>query len=669
MFKNLKLGTKMILSFAIVGLITLLLCIVGYYGATRSVKAIEEIGVVRLASVENLLIIKENAENIRGTIRTLAIPGLPVEVRRRQYNNLAKAREEYGKAWKAYEGLPQTQEVAELWKRFGPAWDAWGAENNKAVELSREIDRGGITDPVAVGRQLEQFSKDHYILVQRVLHLLYVKDAMFAGGEDHTACHAGKWLPTFKSDNESLTKEVQAIVEPHRRFHEAVHKVKQFAGAGNKGEAQATYERDMIPAMQEVFQHFDAMLKVVSDSKSHFEQLQEMVLGSLLQKQREAIGLLDKIVEINKAMAANEVKQSTSQAAFLKVLSMVAMVFGVALALILGLLITRSITRAINRVVTDLNEGADQVTSASHQVSCSSQSLAEGASQQAAALEETSSSMEQMAAMTRANADYAQQADSLMAETARVVGTANSAMGHLTASMKEVTGASEQTAKIIKTIDEIAFQTNLLALNAAVEAARAGEAGTGFAVVAEEVRNLAMRAAEAAKNTSTLIEGTVVKVREGSELVAKTAEAFDQVTTSTTKVKELVAEIAAASKEQAQGVNQVNRAVNEMNKVTQQVAANAEESASAAEELNAQSEQVKGVVYDLVVLVSGHGNGSPIGHNGNGVRKMLRGKLTGRRPVLQNPPPGQKLLIDRQRGREIHPDQVIPLEDEQFKSF
>jgi methyl-accepting chemotaxis protein len=656
MSKNMKLGTKLISSFSVVALITLLLGIVGYYGANRSDKAIDEIGVVRLPSVDSLLIIKENAENIRGTMRTLAIPGLPGEIRQRQAKNLAEARSEYEKAWKIYEPLPQTPEEAALWKRFVPAWNAWREENNKAVALAKQIDQIGIADPTELERQLEQFSKDHYKAIQRILHLLYLNEAMFQGGEDHTACHTGKWLPTFKTDNPNLAKEVKAIAEPHLRFHEAVGKIKQFVKAGNKGEAQVVYERQMIPAMQEVFKHFDAMLKVATDSRADFEKLQKLLFGPVTQKQREAMGLLDKIVQINRDVANVEVKRSTTQSAFLKVLSLIAMLIGVVLALALGILITRSITKPIHRIISGLTEGAEQVASASTQVSSASQSLAQGSSQQAAALEETTSSLQEMSSMTRSNAESARQADVLMGEAARVVDMANSSMGDLTKSMKEVSAASEETAKIIKTIDEIAFQTNLLALNAAVEAARAGEAGAGFAVVAEEVRNLAMRAAEAAKNTANLIEGTVTKVKEGSGVVEKTAEAFTQMTESTVKVKELVAEIAAASNEQAGGVDQINRAVQEMNGVTQQVAANAEESASASQELNAQSEQMKGAVLELAALVGSQSNG-------------YQGRVGMEMRQVTTSPRRKAKLLEHNQDKVVNPEQVIPLDDEHFKSF
>ena len=192
-----------------------------------------------------------------------------------------------------------------------------------------------------------------------------------------------------------------------------------------------------------------------------------------------------------------------------------------------------------------------------------------------------------------------------MTGTTQTVSRASETMDKLTVSIGEISQASEETSKIIKTIDEIAFQTNLLALNAAVEAARAGEAGAGFAVVADEVRNLAMRAAEAAKNTADLIEGTVRKVKEGSDLVEKTDVEFREVALSVGKSGELVGEISAASHEQAQGIEPINKAVSEMDKAVQRNAANAEEAASASEEMNAQACQMNEFVSALRALVHG----------------------------------------------------------------
>ena len=287
-------------------------------------------------------------------------------------------------------------------------------------------------------------------------------------------------------------------------------------------------------------------------------------------------------------------------------------IFLSAAALSFSLFMARSITRPINRIIEGLTDGAEQVASASSQVASASQSLAEGASEQAAGLEETSASIEEMASMTRQNADNARSTNEEATAGIGLMKKARGSMKALVESIEEIEKTSEDTGKIIKTIDEIAFQTNLLALNAAVEAARAGEAGAGFAVVADEVRNLAMRAEKAAKNTSQLIEGTIRRVKEGSGLVHQTDDAYREVALALKRVSDLVGEISAASSEQAQGIEQINKAVAEMDKVVQQNAAGAEESASASEEMNGQAEQMRMFVLELVGVVNG--NRSRISH-------------------------------------------------------
>jgi methyl-accepting chemotaxis protein len=298
--------------------------------------------------------------------------------------------------------------------------------------------------------------------------------------------------------------------------------------------------------------------------------------------------------------------------------------FGVVVSGAVGLLIAfflvRTVGRVLGGVAGTLATGARQTAAAAAEVSASSQALADGSSQQAASLEETSSSLEEMSSMTRRNADNSRKANEL-AQLARAAADKGAGdMQVMSAAMEAIKVSSDDIAKIIKTIDEIAFQTNILALNAAVEAARAGEAGMGFAVVADEVRNLAQRSAEAAKETTAKIEGAISKTAQGVEISSKVALTLNEIVAQIRQVDELVAEVAGASREQTQGITQVNTAVGQMDKVTQSNAANAEQSAAAAQELNAQAETMKHTVEELLKLVGGGGQTAGAGTTTASVR-------------------------------------------------
>lgn len=268
-------------------------------------------------------------------------------------------------------------------------------------------------------------------------------------------------------------------------------------------------------------------------------------------------------------------------------------------------LLARSIAAPLMAGMRALRSGADEVASASMQLANSSQSLSQASIGQAASLEETSASMEEMASMTRRNAENSQQAARLMLEADRRIEGSHRSLADLTSSMASIRESSNKVAKIIKTIDEIAFQTNILALNAAVEAARAGEAGMGFAVVADEVRSLAQRSAQAAKDTETLIEESIANSQEGAAKVEQVAESIAAVTSSVGAVKGLIEQVSEASHQQSQGIDQVAQGIAQMEKVTQSTAASAEESAAASEQLSAQAETTMAEVTRLEALVAG----------------------------------------------------------------
>jgi len=277
----------------------------------------------------------------------------------------------------------------------------------------------------------------------------------------------------------------------------------------------------------------------------------------------------------------------------------------ISLGTIVAFLMARTITRRIVGIVHELTETSTGLAAASQQVSSSGQSIAEGASSQAASLEETSSSLEEISSMAKRNSEGAQRAKGIASETRIAADAGSTEVAAMNEAMEAIKASSGGIAKIIKTIDEIAFQTNILALNAAVEAARAGEAGAGFAVVAEEVRALAQRSATAARETAAKIEDSVKKSHHGAMVSAKVAERLQHITAKSREMDELVGEIAQASGEQTQGLEQINTAVSQMDKLVQSSAAQAEEGAGVAHELTNQSATMRQCVDALALVVGG----------------------------------------------------------------
>jgi methyl-accepting chemotaxis protein len=350
----------------------------------------------------------------------------------------------------------------------------------------------------------------------------------------------------------------------------------------------------------------ETLAKTLGEYVQQYEVAATTYHNGLLAEQaavREAVPAAQKVRQTTEALNAKFNEDMKSVAAQTRTLATIMGIGSVLAGVLLAVFITRSIVGAIRRIIAGLTDGSHQVKAAA------SQQLAEGASEQASSLEETSSALEEMAAMTRTNAGNAKQANELASQARQAADEGDRTMVKLNDAMTGINESSGKISKIIKVIEEIAFQTNLLALNAAVEAARAGEHGKGFAVVADEVRNLAQRSAQAAKETTSLIEDAVSRSRDGTQVAGDVGKALSAIVGNVSKVSGLIDAIAKASDEQAQGVEQVNTAVSQMDKVTQQNASGAEESASASEELAAQAQTVKGMVGELIALVGGSQNG------------------------------------------------------------
>jgi len=410
---------------------------------------------------------------------------------------------------------------------------------------------------------------------------------------------------------------------------EVIESMGKIRVAAWKGQAlrNMTYLTEVLPEFDKTEQAFKRLKEIMLQPadiqaldvviKGTAEYKRDVTEMTTLFKELSAVGVKrvdagEKLMEVVGGAAEEGVKQSLKEATdsmtSLQGSSQTVLV-GLAVMIISGVLlaffITRGITLALMRMITDLAACSNETASAAEQVAGGAQSLADGTSKTAAALEETSASLEEMGSMVKQTAASSSSAATLASEGRQAGERGSLAMVELAKAIQDIKANADQTAKIVKTIDEIAFQTNLLALNAAVEAARAGDAGKGFAVVAEEVRNLAQRAGEAARNTATLIENSVKAADNGVILAKNVNEIVGQSTTASRKINDLVAEIAASAKEVSQGIDQVSIAVRQMDQVTQGNAAGAEENSAVGEELSAQSQTLNGLVVGLDVMVRG----------------------------------------------------------------
>jgi methyl-accepting chemotaxis protein len=340
------------------------------------------------------------------------------------------------------------------------------------------------------------------------------------------------------------------------------------------------------------------------------------------------------------------------------------------------------IKAAVNAAVENLESAlaevalaSEQVASAADQIAGGSQSLAQGANEQASSLEEVSSGLQEMASMSKQNSANAHEARAVADGASASAQRGLENMQRLTTAMEEIKANSDRTAKIVKTIDEIAFQTNLLALNAAVEAARAGDAGKGFAVVADEVRSLAMRSAEAAKNTADMIEEAVRSAASGVSLNEEVLTNLTDITERAGKVRDVMGEIAAASEQQTDGVGQISAAVEQMNSVTQQTAANSEEAASAATQLTGQAEKMQTTVSQFRLSVSLQ-SGKSAANKGTPPTTLTPQPTASRRPApkkVERPRP-EPARVSNGNGRPaggtgrttpLTPEEAIPFHDDE----
>ncbi|HNU31867.1 MAG TPA: methyl-accepting chemotaxis protein, partial [Sedimentisphaerales bacterium] len=537
MFKNMKLATKIILGFGLVLTFLLVVGVTGYLslnGTVGQMKAIS--GQLEIAKkVNDALASSQDAQ--AGSLRFMIYRDDSYLEGSQQANNSAiQAMEEAKGLMKSEENRHKAEAVAAGAKAYIAANAEYAklaqdkaaagkvrAETSNSVrdnikkliarrqqfmvERSRDSDKGKVTDYDAVEKTLLAQESRNAFNRARVSAQKY----LLAITQEEQDDVAKEWVDEIQATQKALEQCRDNMTDADSKEY-----------AGHALQALTTYLAQV-----------DVFRKINQDQRDVQLQKLKPAAESLM---AEAKSVRDGVY----AFIDRTNKQADAQVSVASLMINTIGIGAVIVGILAAIFITRSITKPINRIIAGLTEGAEQVAAASGQVSAASQSLAEGATEQAAGLEETSSSLEEMSSMTKQNADNAQQANTLAVEAKKAAGTGAESMGRMSQAIHEIQKSSDETSKIIKVIDEIAFQTNLLALNAAVEAARAGEAGKGFAVVAEEVRNLAMRSAEAAKNTASMIEESVKNSKNGVDIATEVSKVLEEIVQSVSNVTDRV---------------------------------------------------------------------------------------------------------------------------------
>ncbi len=667
--KNIKLGVKMIGGFLIVAAIVGVVGGVGLLSVQRLNRNIDEIGVVRLPSIQSLLETEIGLEEVLVAQRTLLSELLTVEQRQGYLRNFNSARADFWEAWEYFLTLPATEEEERLSRRFGEEIQEVAALNNEWLERNTAFERIGILDPAQFVSDIQQFRGDHYALELDAAMMLMTGQE-FEGGDDPTACNFGRWLATLSTDNPQIQALIRDVHRPHNEFHEAAGRIRTLARAGNTAAAQNEFVNVLIPASDRVFDIFYQMIEFAEDADGLRDDITRLVTGPIATEMYEAMGILDEIIHINERIAAESVEEAVAAARNAFTMVVVGIILGVVLALALGITLTRGITKPVSagvvfarrlaggdmtgtldvnqkdeigvlaealremaenlkRTVISVRGASDNVAAGSQQMSSTAQEMSQGATEQAAAAEEVSSSMEEMGSNIRQNADNAAQTESIAKKSAEDAVAGGQAVSETVQAMREI-------AQKITIIEEIARNTNLLALNAAIEAARAGEHGKGFAVVASEVRKLAERSQVAAGEISELSSRSV-------EVAGRAGEMLEKMVPDIQKTADLVQEISAASSEQNSGADQINKAILQLDQVIQQNASASEEMASMSEELSSQADQLQQTISFFKIDDQRRAIEGPTGahHAGNGGNGHGAGNGAGARPkALAGTAPG-----------------------------
>jgi len=640
-FNNLRLARKLFFSFSVILLLALVTGYVGFTGVRTTNQLMDRTSRVLLKSVDFVNQADRDLQQLLVAERSLITANTGSDQFRKLLADYEENVRQSDERWQAYKQLASTPEELRVIPQYEAARREWIVLSRQVIELRKADSPGnqGIANGLSLGPAQETFNKmreylnlleEHfqkqtaeqeqlalatYLWVTRTI-LFATFGAIAIGSLLAWRIHSSVSTPLHQiaSSARSIAQgnfdqkiehrsadETGLLAEGFRQLIDYVQNAARAAEALSRGDLSvrlaARSEHDVLArsyetmtrTLGELIQQITVLINAARDGRldlrgdsSRFEGGYKDLLNGVNQMFDTVVAPLNEASHVLERLAARDLSVSMrgdyrGEFANLK-------------------LAVNTAARNLDDAMKHTSDRAERVAAAAIQITSSSQALAAAASEQASSLEEVSSSLQEMTAMATESMANAKEAASLSSQSRATLDRGLKSMSELSRVIDLIKSSADSTARVVKTIDELAFQTNLLALNAAVEAARAGESGRGFAVVADEVRSLALRSAEAAKNSAELIEGSVRNAVAGVNVNRQVAEELNEINDHVRRASQVMAEIAAASEQQQLGIKQINAAIDQMRQVTQQTAANSEESAAAAVELSQESSNMKQVV-------------------------------------------------------------------------
>jgi methyl-accepting chemotaxis protein len=652
MFKNMTIGRRLSIGFGTAIISLIILAVVSIFGINGIVGSAAEVigsnqikGNMSAREVDHLNWIK----SLNNTFMDDSVTEVTVSTDPKQCA--------FGK-WFYGEDRRQAEiDIPELKSILAQIEPAHNALHQSAIEIK------AVYNPIDVN--IASNIRDIKIAHLNWMHL--VKDSILDGNDgmfsriqlDGSKCGLGKWLVSaeakaLQAEHPEFSAIINKIGAPHNSIHSSGTQIKDLLSQGNSQAAIDYYHNNTEGYAIETLTALDGLLVWHNGEMDKLNSAKSIYLEKTIPAMQD---VQEHLHEVSTAVNANALtdEEMLSIANTTLISVIIISLIAIAIALAFAYFTVTSLRKLLGDIMQNIDSSSSQVTKASMELTSGSEQLASGASEQAASLEEISASLEELASQVNMNASNAKEAESLSTETSKVAAKGSGAVDQMTGAMEKIKTSANETAKIVKTIDEIAFQTNLLALNAAVEAARAGEAGKGFAVVAEEVRNLAQRSADAAKNTADMISESQVNAQNGVTMMDQVAKILADIIEKVNRVTGLVREVSGSTTEQSEGVGQLNNAVSQLDRVTQGNAAQAEESSASAEELNAQAYELEQALGELACIVS------------SDLKKTHEQKMAA---VNSNAHVVAPLPLKKAPNQRVmNAESIIPLDDDDFSEF